>query len=138
METKLKTSHKAKTRVSVEGRTPELELEHLAEAFTGYLDTLGQFVEALGDIEKKYPGMMEELRSMGKDPMRLKEFAESIPPQTLGIFLRVMIQVMSVSSELNRLSSLPADAKIALGKELKRVALELVNLGKQMGEVTKN
>ena len=101
MESKLKTSRRAKTPVSVVGRTAELELEHLSEAFTSYLDTLGQFVQTLGEIEKKYPGLLDRLRNMSQDPSLLKQLAESVAPETLGIFMRVMLQVMSVGSELN-------------------------------------
>ena len=134
----MKTSRRAKTPVSVVGRTAELELEHLSEAFTSYLDTLGQFVQTLGEIEKKYPGLLDRLRNMSQDPSLLKQLAESVAPETLGIFMRVMLQVMSVGSELNRLTSLPAERKIALGKQLKSVAKELTNLETKFGEVTSN
>ena len=75
---------------------------------------------------------------MSQDPSLLKQLAESVAPETLGIFMRVMLQVMSVGSELNRLTSLPAERKIALGKQLKSVAKELTNLETKFGEVTSN
>src|SRR5881397_3484547 len=124
LESRIKPQKRAKIKLELGGKVSELELSNLLNVFTELLDTLGDFVTTLGEIENKYPGLVEKVRNITSDPSLLKQFSDSVPPDVLGGLFRVLIHLVAISPELDKLTSLPSPRKISLGKEIKNISDE--------------
>jgi len=93
---------------------------------------MGEFSEAIGNLEKKNREAYSLFSKLGQQPETfLMSFVDKIPEDKLRSLLELSLKMVSIQTELKNFDALTADRKIELGQELKKVA---DNLTKIIGE----
>ena len=121
-------------RIPTDGGEIKVHADKLMEALVRILDGLGDFVSTLGAIETEYPNLVEGLRKISDDPALLQQFTESLKPEVLQQLLVVVLRLMRISPDLNTLTSLSAQRKVALGSEIKSISGLLKKLEERLRE----
>ena len=126
------SSQKFVLKIPTDGGELKVEADKLADALTKLLDGLGDFVVTLGKIEKEYPNLIEGLRKVSGNPSLLQRFTESLRPDVLQLFLIILFRLMRISPDLDKLTDLPAEKKVALGTEIKNISESLRKLEEKL------
>lgn len=109
-------------RIPTEGGELQVRADKLVEALVTLLDGLGNFVETIGKIETEYPNLIAGMRNVSGNPLLLQQFTESLSPEVLQIFLIILLRLMRISPDLNALTSISTEKKVALGAEIKNIS----------------
>src|SRR2546426_8263116 len=102
-------------RIPTEGGPLEVQADKLVDALTKLLEGVGDFVGTLGKIETEYPNLLEGMRKVSTDPLLLQQLTETLKPDVVQMLLIILFRLMRISPDLNNLTSLPPDKKVALG-----------------------
>jgi len=92
------------------------------------MSAIGKFAETLGKVEKNYEEAFLAFKTIGQSPRLLETLIGKAPPETIGVFMKLIIRMTVVQSQLSKLMELSADEKIKLGKDLIDIAEEFKKL----------
>lgn len=112
------------------------EIESGVLAFASYFDSIGNVLEAWGNLEKAYGRNISELLK----PEAVGEYIEKAPPEIAGVLSKLMFRVVRLVPRVKAMGELPPDEKLNLAKEFKTMAREyegLINLVKKSKSVGK-
>jgi len=109
-------------KIPTEGGELKVPADKLVTALVTLLDGLGDFVVTIGKIETEYPNLIEGMRNVSSNPLLLQQFTESLKPEVLQIFLIILLRLMRISPDLNELTTISTEKKVALGNEIKNIS----------------
>jgi len=90
---------------------------------------LGEFVEAIGKLQKKNKEAYDLISQLGQKPETfLMSFVDKIPEDKLKPLIELSLKMMAIQTELKDFDSLTADRKIELGSELKKAATDMTKI----------
>lgn len=101
-------------------------LERFLEAAPRTTSALGEFMQSVGEFEKKVGRSMESLASDFATKGGVEAFVRVAPPEIVAKFLQVMVRSARIGNP--DLSKMTADQKIATGIEMKELSRELTDL----------
>ena len=109
------------------------DLNPVLLASVGTIRNLGEFVEAIGNLEKKNKEAYELMSQFGQQPETfLMSLVDKIPEGKLRPLLELSLKMVTIQTELKDFGTLTADRKIELGKELKKAADSITKI---IGEI---
>jgi hypothetical protein len=109
--------------------TGELALSDVLPIAIATIDSLrefGEFVIAVGNLQKKSQDAYEVIQQMGEEPQAfLAVLVDKIPIEKLKPLIELSLEMSSVQSKLAEFPKLPSDEKVSLGEKLKDLAQKM-------------
>jgi hypothetical protein len=113
------------------------DFDRLKEAFAGItisdvrpivlasvssLRDIGEFIEAIGKLQKKSKLAYELINEIGENPEAiLLQFIDRLPEEKLRSMIEYSLKLSSIQAELKNFKDLSADQKIELGAKMKEL-----------------
>jgi hypothetical protein len=109
------------------------DLNPIVLASISAIRDMGEFVEAIGKLEKKNKEAYDLVSQLGQQPETfLMTLIDKIPEDKLKSVLELSLRMVAIQTELKAFDTLTADRKIELGQELKKTA---ESMSKTIGEL---
>ena len=106
------------------------DIKTMSMLIVDLMSTIGKFAETIGRLEKDYSEAFVAFKTIGQSPQLLDILVSKAPPDTIGIFIKLIIRLTVIQSKLSKLMELPADEKIKLGKDLIQISEDFRELVK--------
>jgi len=106
----------------------KIDLKVMVTLIAKMTEEYGRFLETLGGLEKEYTDAFEAVKTIGRSPAFIEKIVEDSPPELVGSFMKMMLKMAVIDADMKRITELPADEKIKLGRMLQTFASEYRNL----------
>lgn len=98
------------------------DVRPIALASVSSLRDIGEFIEAIGKLQKKSNMAYELINEMGENPeLILLQFIDRLPEDKLRSMIEFSLKLSSIQVELKNFKELSADQKIELGIKMKEL-----------------
>ena len=105
------------------------DINPIALASINSIRDVGEFVEAIGKLEKKNKEAYDLISQLGQRPETLlMSLVDKVPEDKLKPLIELSLKMVSIQTELMDFNNLTADQKIELGGELKKVAIDITKI----------
>jgi hypothetical protein len=91
----------------------------------------GRSIKAMGTLENNHKEAIEAIEIIGEYPEVMEEAMKKAPPEEIGLFTRIMIEMSMIQAQIEKFKDLPPKEKIALGEKIERISNELEQLSKK-------
>lgn len=103
--------------------------------FTNFLRAYGEFLKALGDIEKETGRTIDELAREIYKPEIYNELTEKVPPELLNKFFHTLFSIASL--QIKRVNEMTPNEKIETGTRLIELADRLEEIIEEIESVVR-
>ena len=104
----------------------EADFKDFFEIFSVSLDSMGEFLTRVGDLEKKTGIGFNEASKLMNDKKFLDTLVSKLSPEDLGLFLKIVFRFSTFDRiDINKLSP---DDKIKMGMNMKEQAKDVKKL----------
>ena len=105
------------------------DINPIALASINSIRDIGEFVEAIGKLEKKNKEAYDHISQLGQRPETvLMSLIDKVPEDKLKPLIELSLRMVAIQTELMDFNNLTADQKIELGGELKKVAIDITKI----------
>jgi len=105
------------------------DINPIALASINSIRDIGEFVEAIGKLEKKNKEAYDHISQLGQRPETvLMSLIDKVPEDKLKPLIEFSLRMVAIQTELMDFNNLTADQKIELGGELKKVAIDITKI----------
>jgi hypothetical protein len=101
-------------------------LEQFLEAAPAVTQSLGEFMVAVGEFERRVGRSMDSLAKEFMSEGGVLQFVRVAPPEVVARFLQVMVRAAKIGAP--DLAKMTADQKVNTGEEMKVLASEMKEL----------
>jgi len=106
----------------------KIDLKVMVTWIAKMTEEYGRFLETLGGLEKESTDAFEAVKTIGRSPAFIEKIVEDSPPELVGSFMKMMLKLAVVDADMKRITELPGDEKIRVGRMLQTLASEYRNL----------
>lgn len=85
-------------------------------------DAVGDMFTHLGNFEQNDPAVYKEFKNFVENRSNIEKILETMPPELVKVFILSMFQLQDSMKKMNAITTLSADEKRSVGKNLKEVA----------------
>lgn len=113
------------------------DVEALLTNFAKIIDSLGEYLIEVGEVEKKNPEFKNLIESMRDDPTLLEKAIDKVPEEISNSLLSLLLRMVMIQNKAKHMDSLEPDKKIEVGTELRNMSKDFKALNKKLSKIEK-